>query len=114
MIRCALSLSLALYLQVIQNKVVKRWAAAGWLLEFLSLPLSPSLPPPLQTLTHSLVLSLSLSLQVIRSEVVQRWAAVGWLLKCAKTPTGAAGIKLALFYDWLFFATGACYISVCM
>jgi hypothetical protein len=45
--------------------------------------------------------------QVIRSEVVQRWAAAGWLLKCAKTPTGAAGVKLALFYDWLFFTNGA-------
>ncbi len=44
---------------------------------------------------------------MIRSEVVQRWAAAGWLLKCAKTPTGAAGVKLALFYDWLFFTNGA-------
>ena len=43
---------------------------------------------------------------MIRSEVVQRWAAAGWLLKCAKTPTGAAGVKLALFYDWLFFTNG--------
>ena len=41
--------------------------------------------------------------EVIRSNVVQRWAAVGWLLKCAKTATCKANIKLAIFYDWLFF-----------
>ena len=41
--------------------------------------------------------------QVIRSDVVQRWAVVGWLLKCVKSPVGLANIKLAIFYDWLFY-----------
>jgi integrator complex subunit 3 len=40
---------------------------------------------------------------VIRSDVVQRWAVVGWLLKCVKSPVGLANIKLAIFYDWLFY-----------
>mmetsp|Transcript_36323 Transcript_36323/g.81850 ORF Transcript_36323/g.81850 Transcript_36323/m.81850 type:complete len:1098 (-) Transcript_36323:36-3329(-) len=42
--------------------------------------------------------------EVLRSNLVQRWAVVGWLLKCAKTPTSVANIKLAMFYDWLFYS----------
>jgi len=37
------------------------------------------------------------------SDVVQRWAVVGWLLKCVKTNSMYANVKLALFYDWLYF-----------
>jgi integrator complex subunit 3 len=40
---------------------------------------------------------------IIGSDVVQRWTFIGWLLKCIKTNYIASSVKLALFYDWLFF-----------
>lgn len=41
--------------------------------------------------------------EILQSEVIPRWAVVGWLLKsCTKNFVGAQ-VKLALFYDWLFF-----------
>ncbi|KAL5565854.1 hypothetical protein UlMin_029018 [Ulmus minor] len=41
--------------------------------------------------------------EIIQSEVVPRWAVVGWLLKCCTKNYIEASVKLALFYDWLFF-----------
>eukprot|EP00743_Colponemidia_sp_Colp-15_P009348 GILK01010219.1.p1 GENE.GILK01010219.1~~GILK01010219.1.p1 ORF type:complete len:1151 (-),score=163.04 GILK01010219.1:154-3606(-) len=40
---------------------------------------------------------------IISSDIVQRWAVIGWLLKCCRSAAMAANVKLALFYDWLFF-----------
>lgn len=41
--------------------------------------------------------------KVILSNVIPRWAVVGWLLKCCTKNHVEANVKLALFYDWLFF-----------
>ncbi|KAI3794873.1 hypothetical protein L1987_37513 [Smallanthus sonchifolius] len=40
---------------------------------------------------------------IIHSNVIQRWAVIGWLLKCCTKNHVEANVKLALFYDWLFF-----------
>jgi integrator complex subunit 3 len=39
----------------------------------------------------------------IQSGVISRWAVIGWLLKSCKRNYFEANVKLALFYDWLFF-----------
>ncbi|KZV33979.1 integrator complex subunit 3-like [Dorcoceras hygrometricum] len=39
----------------------------------------------------------------IRSDIIPRWAVIGWLLKCGLKSYVEANVKLALFYDWLFF-----------
>lgn len=41
--------------------------------------------------------------EIILSDVIPRWAVVGWLLKCCRKNYVEANVKLALFYDWLFF-----------
>nr|XP_043611147.1 integrator complex subunit 3 [Erigeron canadensis] len=41
--------------------------------------------------------------KVILSNVMPRWAVIGWLLKCCTKNYIEANVKLALFYDWLFF-----------
>ncbi|KAK4343246.1 hypothetical protein RND71_036340 [Anisodus tanguticus] len=44
--------------------------------------------------------------QVYRTKtpnIVPRWAVIGWLLKSCKKSYVEANLKLALFYDWLFF-----------
>ncbi|KAJ4724391.1 integrator complex subunit 3-like [Melia azedarach] len=41
--------------------------------------------------------------EIIQSDVVPRWAVIGWLLKCCRKNYVQANVKLALFYDWLFF-----------
>ncbi|CAK9138370.1 unnamed protein product [Ilex paraguariensis] len=41
--------------------------------------------------------------EIIQSDVIQRWAVIGWLLKSCKKNYVQANVKLALFYDWLFF-----------
>lgn len=41
--------------------------------------------------------------EIIRSEVIPRWAVIGWLLKSCTQNHVEANVKLALFYDWLFF-----------
>jgi len=40
---------------------------------------------------------------ILCSDIVPRWAMLGWLLKAVKAPAVLAGVKLAVFYDWLFF-----------
>lgn len=40
---------------------------------------------------------------IIQSDIIPRWAAVGWLLKSCRKSYVEANVKLALFYDWLFF-----------
>lgn len=44
---------------------------------------------------------------ILCSDIVPRWAMIGWLLKCVKSPAVLASVKLALFYDWLFFDPAA-------
>lgn len=41
--------------------------------------------------------------EIIQSEVIPRWAVIGWLLKSCTKNFIEAKVKLALFYDWLFF-----------
>lgn len=41
--------------------------------------------------------------EIIQSDVVPRWAVIGWLLKLCRKNYIEANVKLALFYDWLFF-----------
>lgn len=41
--------------------------------------------------------------EVIQSGVIARWAIIGWLLTSCSKGYVAANVKLALFYDWLFF-----------
>lgn len=41
--------------------------------------------------------------KIILSNVIPRWAVIGWLLKCCSKNHVQANVKLALFYDWLFF-----------
>ncbi|CBI24224.3 unnamed protein product, partial [Vitis vinifera] len=40
---------------------------------------------------------------IIQSDVMPRWAVIGWLLKSCRKSYVEANVKLALFYDWLFF-----------
>lgn len=40
---------------------------------------------------------------IIQSDVTPRWAVIGWLLKSCRKSYVEANVKLALFYDWLFF-----------
>uniref|UniRef100_A0A2N9G558 Integrator complex subunit 5 C-terminal domain-containing protein n=1 Tax=Fagus sylvatica TaxID=28930 RepID=A0A2N9G558_FAGSY len=37
------------------------------------------------------------------SDVIPRWAVIGWLLTLCRKNYITANVKLALFYDWLFF-----------
>lgn len=41
--------------------------------------------------------------KIIHSVIIQRWAVIGWLLKSCRINYVEANVKLALFYDWLFF-----------
>lgn len=41
--------------------------------------------------------------EIIHSTVIPRWAVIGWLLKSCRKNYVEANVKLALFYDWLFF-----------
>ncbi|KAK4415154.1 Integrator complex subunit [Sesamum alatum] len=41
--------------------------------------------------------------EIIHSDIVPRWAVIGWLLKYDLKHYVEANLKLALFYDWLFF-----------
>ncbi|KAA8544571.1 hypothetical protein F0562_022570 [Nyssa sinensis] len=41
--------------------------------------------------------------EIIQSAVIPRWAVMGWLLKSCRKNYVEANMKLALFYDWLFF-----------
>ncbi|XP_010521545.1 PREDICTED: integrator complex subunit 3 isoform X2 [Tarenaya hassleriana] len=41
--------------------------------------------------------------KIIQSDVIPRWAVIGWLLKLCRTNYIEHNVKLALFYDWLFF-----------
>ncbi|KAL2324950.1 hypothetical protein Fmac_024008 [Flemingia macrophylla] len=41
--------------------------------------------------------------EIIQSDIVPRWALIGWLLTCCRRSHVVANVKLALFYDWLFF-----------
>ncbi|PWZ16264.1 Integrator complex subunit 3 [Zea mays] len=44
--------------------------------------------------------------EVMKSGVIARWAVVGWLLTSCSKGYVVANVKLALFYDWLFFEDG--------
>ncbi|KAL8162596.1 hypothetical protein V2J09_014085 [Rumex salicifolius] len=39
----------------------------------------------------------------IQSDIIPRWAVIGWLLKRCTKKYVEANVKLALFFDWLFF-----------
>ncbi|XP_024005091.1 integrator complex subunit 3 [Eutrema salsugineum] len=42
--------------------------------------------------------------EIIRSEILPRWAIIGWFLELSRhNQYIEQGVKLALFYDWLFF-----------
>ncbi|KFK23576.1 hypothetical protein AALP_AAs59562U000200 [Arabis alpina] len=42
--------------------------------------------------------------EIIRSEIMPRWAMLGWFLElCRQNHHIERSVKLALFYDWLFF-----------
>ncbi|XP_052173944.1 uncharacterized protein LOC127789144 isoform X2 [Diospyros lotus] len=41
--------------------------------------------------------------EIIQSAVIPRWAIIGWLLKSCRKNHVEARVKLALFYDWLFY-----------
>ncbi|GAV62096.1 DUF2356 domain-containing protein [Cephalotus follicularis] len=41
--------------------------------------------------------------EIIQSDIIPRWAVIGWLLKSCRKNYVEANVKLALFYDWLFF-----------
>ncbi|MED6124719.1 hypothetical protein PIB30_061588 [Stylosanthes scabra] len=41
--------------------------------------------------------------EIIQSDIVPRWAVIGWLLKSCRSSYVERSVKLALFYDWLFF-----------
>ncbi|KAL0453929.1 UNVERIFIED_CONTAM: Integrator complex subunit [Sesamum latifolium] len=41
--------------------------------------------------------------EIIHSDIIPRWAVIGWLLKYDLKHYVEANLKLALFYDWIFF-----------
>ncbi|GMI81607.1 hypothetical protein HRI_001830000 [Hibiscus trionum] len=41
--------------------------------------------------------------EILQSNVIPRWAVIGWLLTCCKKKYTEANVRLALFFDWLFF-----------
>ncbi|KAL0433243.1 UNVERIFIED_CONTAM: Integrator complex subunit [Sesamum latifolium] len=41
--------------------------------------------------------------EIIHSDVIPRWAVIGWLLKYDLKHYVEENLKLALFYDWIFF-----------
>ncbi|KAG9155639.1 hypothetical protein Leryth_003935 [Lithospermum erythrorhizon] len=41
--------------------------------------------------------------EIIQSDIIPRWAVIGWLLTICRKKYIEANVKLALFYDWLFF-----------
>ncbi|KAL0315219.1 UNVERIFIED_CONTAM: Integrator complex subunit [Sesamum calycinum] len=41
--------------------------------------------------------------EIINSDIIPRWAVIGWLLKYDMKHYVEANLKLALFYDWIFF-----------
>jgi len=42
--------------------------------------------------------------EILGSEVIPRWAILGWLYTVCQNPVSQSNTKLALFFDWLFFA----------
>ncbi|KAL6658332.1 hypothetical protein ACP70R_003918 [Stipagrostis hirtigluma subsp. patula] len=44
--------------------------------------------------------------EIMQSGVIARWAVIGWLLTSCSKGYVQANVKLALFYDWLFFEEG--------
>ncbi|KAM3307786.1 integrator complex subunit 3 [Capsicum chacoense] len=43
------------------------------------------------------------SSEIMQPDILPRWAVIGWLLKSCRKSYIEANLKLALFYDWLFF-----------
>lgn len=43
------------------------------------------------------------SKELLQSDIIPRWAVIGWLLASCTKKYIEANVKLALFYDWLFF-----------
>nr|XP_018629259.1 integrator complex subunit 3 [Nicotiana tomentosiformis] len=43
------------------------------------------------------------SSEITQPDILPRWAVIGWLLKSCRKGYIEANVKLALFYDWLFF-----------
>eukprot|EP00092_Neocalanus_flemingeri_P039033 GFUD01042492.1.p1 GENE.GFUD01042492.1~~GFUD01042492.1.p1 ORF type:complete len:1017 (-),score=289.29 GFUD01042492.1:159-2987(-) len=40
---------------------------------------------------------------LLQSDVMPRWAVIGWILTTCTNPVASSNVKLALFYDWIFF-----------
>ncbi|XP_059299981.1 uncharacterized protein LOC132052455 [Lycium ferocissimum] len=47
--------------------------------------------------------SVHASSEITQPDILPRWAVIGWLLKSCRKSYVEANLKLALFYDWLFF-----------
>lgn len=43
------------------------------------------------------------SSEIMQPDILPRWAVIGWLLTSCRKSYVEANLKLALFYDWLFF-----------
>jgi len=41
--------------------------------------------------------------EILGSEVIPRWAILGWLYTICQNPVSQTNMKLALFFDWLFY-----------
>ncbi|XP_057302990.1 integrator complex subunit 3-like [Hydractinia symbiolongicarpus] len=41
--------------------------------------------------------------EILASDVIPRWAILGWLYTACQNPVTQTNMKLALFFDWLFF-----------
>ncbi|KAJ8528133.1 hypothetical protein K7X08_021825 [Anisodus acutangulus] len=59
--------------------------------------------PERETVLTDIVKFICCSVGITQSDILPRWAVIGWLLKSCKKSYVEANLKLALFYDWLFF-----------
>jgi len=73
----------------------------GWFQrDHLSSPESQSLRPDIIRFLVSVVHP---SNEILQSAVTPRWAVIGWMLTTSTNQVTSANVKLALFYDWVFF-----------
>eukprot|EP01122_Echinamoeba_exundans_P008621 TRINITY_DN288_c1_g1_i1.p1 TRINITY_DN288_c1_g1~~TRINITY_DN288_c1_g1_i1.p1 ORF type:complete len:953 (-),score=132.05 TRINITY_DN288_c1_g1_i1:1035-3893(-) len=80
-----------------QNRY-QRWFAS----RFLASPESENLLPELVRFICGFFHP---SNSLIASDVIPRWAVIGWLLYLPRSAHAASNVRLALFYDFLFFTS---------
>eukprot|EP00794_Sanderia_malayensis_P010039 gene10039-11064_t len=88
---------LALKVRFGQQKRYQDW----FYKQYLAAPESQSLFPDLVRFLCGVIHPPN---EVLGSDIIPRWAILGWLYTSCQNPVAQANVKLAIFYDWLFYS----------